>query len=138
MDPDNPIVRLCVAGMKAESDGRNGDALAFFSQAWEQSTDDFEASIAAHYVARHQKEAEETLRWNQIALARADAVGDERVLGLYPSLYLNLGKAHEDLGHRDEARKFYELASSKMSVLPQGRYGDVVRDGVQRALQRVS
>src|SRR5271168_4950881 len=79
MDPDNPIVRLCVAGMKAESDGRNGDALAFFSQAWEQSTDDFEASIAAHYVARHQKEAEETLRWNQIALARAEAVGDAKI-----------------------------------------------------------
>jgi tetratricopeptide (TPR) repeat protein len=138
MDPDNPIVRLCVAGMKAESDGRNADALALFSQAWEQSNDDFEASIAAHYVARHQKEAEETLRWNQIALARAEAVGDERVHGFFPSLYLNLGKSHEDLGHRDEAIKFYELASSKMGELPQGRYADVVRDGVQRALQRVS
>ena len=138
MDPDNPIVRLCVAGMKAESDGRNADALALFSQAWEQSNDDFEASIAAHYVARHQKEAEEILRWNQIALARAEAVGDERVLDFYPSLYLNLGKARENLGHTDEARKFYELASCKMGDLPQGRYGDIVRDGVQRALQRVS
>ena len=138
MDPDNPIVRLCAAGMKAEFDGRNTDALALFSQAWEQSTDDFEAAIAAHYVARHQKDAEETLRWNQVALARAEAVGDERVLGFYPSLYLNLGKSHEDLGHRDEARNFYELASCKMSELPQGRYGDIVRDGVQRALQRIS
>jgi hypothetical protein len=65
-------------------------------------------------------------------------VGDERVHGFYPSLYLNLGKAHEDLGHKDEARKFYELASTKMAELPQGRYADVVSDGVQRALQRVS
>lgn len=138
MDPDNPIVRLCVAGMKAESEGRTADALALFSQAWEQSADDFEASIAAHYVARHQKEPEETLRWNQIALARAEAVGDERVRAFYPSLYLNLGKAHEDLGHRDEAKKFYALASCKVSELPEGKYGDIVRDGVQRALQRTS
>ena len=104
MDRDNPIVKLCVDGMKAESEGTMDDARRLFVQAWEQSKNDFEACIAAHYVARHQKTLEEALHWNKEALDRADAVNDERVHGFYPSLYLNLGNAHEDLGNWEQAR----------------------------------
>jgi hypothetical protein len=46
-----------------------------------------------------------------VALARAEAVGDERVRCFYPSLYLNLGQAYEDLGNQAEAQKYYALAS---------------------------
>ena len=138
MDPDNPIVRLCVEGMKAEMEGRTDEARQLFMQAWEQSKDDYDACISAHYVARHQKTPEEILRWNQESLDRAEAVNDARVHGFYPSLYLNMGKAHEDLGNREQARRHYELAVTKMSSLPDGKYGDVVRDGIKRGLQRVS
>jgi tetratricopeptide (TPR) repeat protein len=138
MDPDNPIVKLCVDGMKAESEGRIDEARLLFVQAWKQSKNDFDACIAAHYVARHQKTLEETLHWNNEALERAEAVNDERVHGFYPSLYLNFGKAHEDLGNWEQAKRHYELAAAKMSNLPlEGRYGDVVRDGIKRGLQRV-
>jgi hypothetical protein len=137
MDPENPIVKLCVAGMKAESEGRNEDALALFLQAWEQRTDDFEGCIAAHYVARHQKTPEDTLRWNEESLKRAKEVGDARVADFYPSLYLNMGKAQEDIGNRTEARRYYELAWASVSTLPEGRYGDVVREGIKRGLERV-
>ncbi|HKN75284.1 MAG TPA: hypothetical protein VJW94_08905 [Candidatus Acidoferrum sp.] len=137
MDPNNPIVLLCAAGMKAEMEARKDEARLLFLQAWEQSKDDFEACIAAHYVARHQETAKETLRWNQVSLALADAVGDERVQGFYPSLYLNMGKAYEDLGNREEAKRHYELAAASMSNVPEGRYGGIVRDGVKRGLQRV-
>ncbi len=54
MDPDNAIMKLCVEGMQAERDGKPGDAARLFGQAWEESTNDFEACVAAHYVARHQ------------------------------------------------------------------------------------
>jgi tetratricopeptide (TPR) repeat protein len=138
MDPNNPVVKLCTEGMKAEADGRPADALQLFLQAWEQRQDDLDACVAAHYVARHQQTPEEILRWNQESLNRADAVNDERVQAFYPSLYLNLGKAYEDLGNREEAKRHYELASARIKNLPDGRYGDVVRDGVQRGLQRVS
>jgi tetratricopeptide (TPR) repeat protein len=138
MDPNNPIIKLCADGMQAEAIGRYDEARLLFAQAWEQSKDDYEACIAAHYVARHQKTPEEILHWNKVALDRADAVNDERVLGFYPSLYLNMRKAHEDLGNWEEAKRHYELAAAKMSNLSQGRYGDVVRDGLNRGLQRVS
>jgi tetratricopeptide (TPR) repeat protein len=137
MDPNNPIVVLCVAGMKAEMEGREDDARLLFQQAWEQSKDDFEGCIAAHYVARHQETAEKILRWNQVSLDRANAIGDERVQGFYPSLYLNMGKAYEDLGNREEAKRYYELAATRMNIVPEGRYGSMVREGVKRGLQRV-
>jgi tetratricopeptide (TPR) repeat protein len=137
MDPANPIVKLCVEGMRAETEGRIDEARLLFIQAWEESKNDYDACIAAHYVARHQKTPEEILRWNQESLDRADALNDERMQDFYPSLYLNLGKAHEDLGNREMARKYYELAAARMNGLPGGRCGDVVRDGIKRRLQRV-
>lgn len=137
MDPDNPIVQLCAAGMKAAAAGDSAGASRLFQQAWDESRDDFEASIAAHYVARHQPNAHETLRWNQLALGRAKNAGPEKVRTFYPSLYLNLGKSHEDLGQRGEAAKYYQLALTHIGSLPAGPYGDTVRDAIHRALQRI-
>jgi hypothetical protein len=138
MDPENPIVKLCVQGMEAEMRGRHNEASLLFIQAWEQSTTDYEACVAAHYVARHQQTPEDALRWNQESLTRANAVNDESVHGFYPSLYLNMGKAHEDLGDREQARRYYELASTNVSHLPEGKYGDMVLDGIRRGLIRVT
>jgi tetratricopeptide (TPR) repeat protein len=138
MDPNNPVVKLCLEGMKAEAEGRPDEAHRLFVRAWEERQDDFDACVAAHYVARHQKTPEEALRWNQESLDRAEAVNDERTDGFYPSLYLNMGKAHEDLGNREEAKRFYELAAAKTNQLAEGRYGDTVRDGIARGLKRVS
>lgn len=138
MDPDNPIVKLCVEGMKAEAAGRYDDARALFAQAWEAHADDWEACIAAHYLARHQPTPEDTLRWNQEALDRADAVADDRIHGFYPSLYLNLGHSHEQLGNLAEARRCYDLAAAEASDLPADRYGGVVRQGIENGRKRVT
>jgi tetratricopeptide (TPR) repeat protein len=138
MDPDNPVVKLCVEGMNAEADGKPNEALLLFMRAWDQSKDDYEACIAAHYVARQQKALSDVLRWNQASLDRADAVSDERVAGFYPSLYLNMGKAHEDLGNLEQAKTYYELAFAKIDNLPSGPYSEVVRKGIARGLKRVS
>ena len=138
LDPDNPIVKLCVAGMRAEGEGRLDQAAELFQQAWAARHDDLEACIAAHYLARHQSTPEDTLRWNEEALARAEAVGGERVQGFYASLYLNLGHSHEGLGHTAEARRFYDLAAGQLEAVPAGRYGDVVRGGIENGRLRVS
>ena len=137
MDPNNPIVKLCVEGMRAEGENRFEDARRFFTQAWENSTDDFEACIAAHYLARHQETPHDTLHWNQEALARAAAVGDERVSGFYPSLYLNLGHSYEILGNLDEAARFYQLASQGMEQLPDTRLSGIVRGAVEAGQKRI-
>ena len=138
MDPNNPVVRLCAEGMELERAGRKDEAARIFAQAWEQSSDDFERCVSAHYVARGQTRPEENLRWNLVSLEHADLTLDGRVDGFYPSLYLNIGWAHEDLGHRDEARTYYELAASRLESLPAGSYRETVRDGIERGLKRVN
>ncbi|XXX74078.1 hypothetical protein WMF30_41170 [Sorangium sp. So ce134] len=137
IDPNNPVVRLCAEGMQAEGEGRHEDARALFERAWAACTDDYDACIAAHYLARHQGSDQGTLAWNQEALRRADAVGDDRVRGFYPSLLLNVGHAHEVLGDRGEARAFYERAAARLGDLPAGPYADMVRNAVKRARERV-
>jgi tetratricopeptide (TPR) repeat protein len=137
MDPENPVVKLCAQGMECESKGTFEEASNLFMSAWAQCKDDFERSIAAHYVARHQKNPEEALIWNQRSLDYARAVGDDRVSGFFPSLYLNLGKSYEDLGRQDDARQFYAMTVQALPVLPDDRYGRIIRDAVERALERV-
>ncbi len=138
MDPNNPIVWLCVQGLQAEAGGRLEAAHLLFTQAWEQSSDDYEACLAAHYIARHQETPEETLRWNQESLDRANRVKNGKVQEFYPSLYLSLGKSHEDLGNRQEAKKYYEWASVSASILSEDAYGATVKDAINQGLQRVA
>ena len=136
MDPNNPVIKLCVEGMQAEAAGRNEDAHNLFMQAWEACTDDFEACVAAHYVARHQS-PEDALHWNQVALARAEAVGDKRVQGFYPSLYLNLGHSYEVIGNVAEAKRHYELAAERVGDLAADPYGNTVRKGIEAGRRRI-
>ena len=111
MDTNNPVVNLCIEGTRAEFEGRQNDAHALYWQAWEAVKDDYEACIAAHYVARFQTKPEEVLRWNRAALTHADAVKDGSVKEFYPSLYLNMGRSYELLGNLNEAKRFYDLAA---------------------------
>jgi len=111
MDTTNPIIQLCIQGAFAEFEKRFVDAHVLYQQAWDLHADKYEACIAAHYMARFQNTPEETLHWNQIALERANAVGDERVKEFYPSLYLNLGRSHEAMGNHSEAKMYYDLAA---------------------------
>jgi hypothetical protein len=138
IDPQNRVVRYCVEGMEREQEGRHEEALRLFMLAWDRSKDAFERTIAAHYVARHQTTPERTLHWNQESVTNADAVGDDRVLEFYPSLYLNMGKSHEDLGNLKDARRFYALAADLIGCLPESPLADLVRRGVMNGMQRIS
>ena len=137
MDPNNPIVKLCAQGIEAEAVGEPTKARELFDQAWSAASDDWERCVAAHYVARHQDTPEATLHWNEVCLRYADAVGDERVAGFYPSLYLNIGHSRETLGERDLAAAAYTKAERALGTVPPGPYADMVRDGVARGLERV-
>jgi tetratricopeptide (TPR) repeat protein len=138
IDPNNLVVRLCAEGINAEMAGKVGEAKRLYEEAWEAHAGDYEACIVAHYLARVQRTPDDVLKWNRESLRYADAVYDERVAAFYPSLYLNMGKAYEDLGKREEARKFYGLAEGKAASLPEGKYGDTVRSGVAEGLKRVA
>jgi hypothetical protein len=137
IDPNNPVVKLCAEGIAAEMAGRIDDAEKLYQDAWNAKTDDYEACMAAHYVARVQKTPSDSLFWNSESLRYAEGVNDARAAGFYPSLYLNLGKAHEDLGNPAEAEKFYLLAESNVGVLGEGSYAETVRRGVANGLARL-
>ncbi|MGZ3882409.1 MAG: NAD(+)--rifampin ADP-ribosyltransferase, partial [Flavisolibacter sp.] len=111
-NPNNPIVKLCVQGMAMEEMGKAKEAKTSFLQAWEEATDDFEKYLAAYYVARHQENLSERLKWLETALEFALKVDDDGVKSAFPTLYSNIAKCHEDLGESDKARKNFELASS--------------------------
>lgn len=111
MDTNDPVIQLCIQGSRAELEGRIAAALGLYQRAWDISQSDYQACIAAHYVARFQETPEETLWWNQEALKRAERVSDDRVKDFYPSLYLNLGRSYEILGDQAEAQKFYDFAA---------------------------
>ncbi len=137
MDPENPVVKLCTEGMAAEMSGQTAEAAVLFGQACEAASDDYERCIAAHYVARHQEGVEQTMHWNRECLRYADLVADDRVTGSYPSLYLNIGFCYEEIGDLDQAESNYRLAEARLVDVGEGPYADMVRDGVERGLERV-
>lgn len=111
MDLDNPVIKLCLEGTQAEFQGQIEQARSFYQKAWEAIQNDYEACIAAHYVAHLQDDHQERLFWNQVALDRANAVTDGSVAEFYPSLFLNMGQSYELLGNLEEAQRYYRLAA---------------------------
>ena len=136
MDTDNSVVKLCVEGMQAENEGRSEDARKLFEQAWATRQDDYDACVAAHYLARHQDNPQAVFEWNKEALNRANVVNDNRVQSFYPSLYLNMGHSYETLGNLTEARRHYEMAADKLNDVPDGAYKDIVQNGIAGGLKR--
>jgi hypothetical protein len=137
IDPDNTVVKLCAAGISAEMAGRRDDAAKLYQDAWNAKTNNYEACIASHYVARLQRTPEQSLRWNAEALRFAELATDAGLQEFFPSLYLNLAKSHEDLNNFTEATRFYSLAESASGELSDGEYAETVRRGVRRGLERV-
>jgi hypothetical protein len=111
-NPNNTIIKLCLQGMDMEGKGKPEEASALFLQAWNEASTDFEKFIAAHYVARHQKNVPDKLKWTETALQFALKINDDTVKSAFPSLYSNLAKCYEDLNDPDNAKKNHELAIS--------------------------
>jgi hypothetical protein len=135
IDPTNRVVALCAEGMTME--GSAADAMRLFEEAWASRTDDFEAAIAAHYVARHQPTPGETLRWNALAVHHAELVSDGRAAGFLASLYLNLADAHEKVGERVSAASAVQRAAAHLEQLPVGGYREFVASGIRRLAERL-
>ena len=135
MDPSNPVVALCAQGMAV--DGTPHEALRLFEQAWAIRRDDFDAAIAAHFLARHQSTDAATLQWNVLAVEHAEAVSDGRSAELLASLYLNLGDSHARLGQHASARAAARRATEHLNALTPGGYRDFVAMGVERLTQRL-
>src|SRR5581483_6725590 len=111
-NPNNNIVKLCLQGIDMEEKGKPEEASRVFLQAWDEATDDFEKFIAAHYVARHQKNVFDKLNWLETALQLGLKINNDAVKGAFPSLYISIAKCYENLNDRENANKNYESADS--------------------------
>ena len=98
--------------MGLEEKGKPGEASRLFLQAWNEATNDFEKFTAAYYVARHQKNVSDKLKWLETALQFALKINNDSVKGAFPSLYLNIAKCYEDVSDPGNAKKNHELAIS--------------------------
>ena len=136
-DANNKIVKLCAQGMELEGEGKKEEALKTFLQAWDAATNDFEKFTSAHYVARHQENIVNKLKWDKTALGLALKINDENMKGTYPSLYLNIGKCYEDLSDFESARENYELALSFTAFLADDGYGKMIISGIRNGIERL-
>jgi rifampin ADP-ribosylating transferase len=111
-DPHNNVIKLCVQGMDLEGKGNPDEASRIFLQAWDEATNDFEKFTAAYYVARHQENVRDKLKWLETSLRFALKINDVSVKSAFPSLYSTIAKCYEDLNDVDNAKKNHELANS--------------------------
>ena len=137
-NPNNNVVKLCLQGMGMEEKDKPEEASKLFLQAWNEATNDFEKFTAAHYVARHQKRITDKLKWDETSLQLALKINDATIKGAYPSLYLNIAKCYEDLCDRDNAKANYLLALSFENSLPDDGYGQMIRSGIRKGLERIA
>lgn len=135
---DNKVNKLCAEGMEMEGKGDFAASLQLFTAAWDIAANDAEKCIAAHYLARRQPDAAAKLQWDNTALAHALRVTDTAINGVFPSLYLNIGKCHEDLGNRDLALEHYTKALAHINELEDDGYGNMLRRGIEKGIERVS
>ena len=135
IDPNNPVVALCAAGMAIEGDA--DAARKLFDQAWAARTDDYDASIAAHFVARHQQTEADRLHWNRIAVEHAERVDDGRAKSLMASLYLNLADSLRATGDVAGAAQTVARARTHLVDLPQDGYRSFVELGIDRLEARL-
>ncbi len=117
-NPNNNIVKLCLQGMDLEGKSKPEEAGRIFLQAWNEATNDFEKFLASHYIARHQKNVSDKLKWLDTGLQLALKINDDYFKGIFPSLYSNIAKCYEELGDPDNAKMNDELAISFRDKLP--------------------
>lgn len=136
-DPQNPINQLCAQGMQFEGEGKPEEASKLFRQAWNEATNTTEKFIAAHYVARHQSTVADKLKWDETALNLALELDNPQLDVVFPSLYLNIAKCHEDLKDFVKAAENYQSALEYAVFLPDDGYSNMIRSGIRSGMERI-
>ena len=98
------------------------EAKRFFVQAWNESTNDFEKFLAAHFLARYKEDVRDNLKWLETALTFALRVNDDSVKSAFPSLYRRIAECYEELGDGDNAKKNQALAISFVAPSDNGPF----------------
>ncbi|WP_127506120.1 hypothetical protein [Actinoplanes solisilvae] len=137
----------------AVEQGRAGDragARQALEALWDQTGDVLHRCTIAHFAADLQDSVADELRWDELALAEAGSMTEERiqqydaawqVRQLLPSLHLNLADAHRRSGNFAAASSSLKAALAEIDSLPDNDYGTLIRVGaekIERALAEKS
>lgn len=124
--------------------GDRAGAHAAYMVLWDEAqrtADYYQASIAAHFMAHAQTEAEAQHMWHERGLRAAEAalaLGDERVRTFLPSLHANLAEVSLRLGRRTQARVHLDQARASEAVLQDDGYGRMMRGLIARLTQELA
>lgn len=122
-DPQNNIIQLCLQGMIMEKSNQLEAACELFHKAWQEATNDFERFYAAYNVSRYKSEPKEQLKWLDTALQLAESMNNTAVNSAYSTVYTQLAKCYEALGHMDKAKTYHELSSAvKTQYIEEGPF----------------
>lgn len=121
--PANHIVKLCLQGIMSE-EKRNFEAAAELAlKAWNEAANNFEKFIAAHFVARYQKDVHKKLEWFEKALAFATSSTNSAAKSALPTIYSNIALCYRQLSEPVNAKKYEELAmASKSKIADNGPF----------------
>ena len=146
MTTDPVLARISEAVARAHA-GEVGEAAAELAALWaEVEGDPLHRMALAHAMADLQDDPREVRLWDGRALLAARALSPDRlratgmepsVEALLPSLHLNLGEAHRQLGELGAARAQLLLGLEHVSALPDEGYGAFVRQGLARLSERL-
>ncbi|WP_202865722.1 hypothetical protein [Kribbella turkmenica] len=112
---------------------RAGDRRIQLSDLWEKAADDRQSRCAiAHYLADVQDETVAELAWDLRALEYAE---DENWL---PSLHVNLADDYRRLGDTAKAEEHLEAARTRLRLLADDAYGELMRSAVEHVAQALA
>lgn len=127
--------------------GDRPGARALLLTLWHELADDAAARcVLAHYLADTHDDPHEVLQWDERALQAAEGLTDAALKRLHPnlslrefcpSLHLNLGEARRVVGDLAGARASAEQALAAAGELPEDGYGQFIREGIRRLVERV-
>jgi tetratricopeptide (TPR) repeat protein len=148
--PDE-VMRRLGEGIALRTMGERAAARDLLGALWDEiggeDGDAFHRVAIAHSMADVQDELEAELAWDVAALRAADALTDERllaggmggqVIGLYPSLHLNLGECYRRLGDLEQARHHLGEGQRSLVALEDDGYATMVRNGLDRLAYRLA
>jgi tetratricopeptide (TPR) repeat protein len=136
MEENNPVLKLIQKGKKLEKTGNIARTNKIFEKAWNISSDNHEMCISAHFLARNQSNFNNGLKWNILALNKAKKVKTPIIKSYFPSLYLCIGISYENLSKHKIAKKYYDLAFSKIKYLSKEKEQEKYNKGIVKEITK--
>ena len=139
LELDSELMELVRRGRDLASVGELTDGRDLLDRAWElaASKNHQQRCTVAHYIGIAEPDPHLKHSWNLKCLEFAAKLDTDEVNGFYASIYSNLGYSSLQLGNREEALQYYELAEEWTAMLEDDHYGQMVKTEITSTLERL-